>query len=510
MEQNQSKKNRNQEEEMVGVDRISNLPDHVIHHILFFLPTKDIICTSIVSKRWVHLFATFPIIDLNEEWYLNFDVPSCRERFLDSMRLTLLRRSMMHLDTLQICTVLLHDNLLDFLLDRFIALAMRGNVRVLDLEFATKRHTIPEEECNACYVLPRIIFSAGSCLVCLMVEGCIFKVYNAMNFQSLKTLSMVNTHIRDEMLMEMICCCPSIESLTLERCHGLKTIRVFNGKLEHLRIRSCRELEAFEMDVPSLQSFKYKASRYLVGQIEILGFKTTSNSSFSSLTTFVLTHVKMTAEIFQHMISSFPQLVIITLKFCEIVKRPKIVFAKLKKFMVEDCNFRDKVDIMAPDLEYLTYVDNLRGCTFIPSNIDVGFRALKTLSLEGHIELSDESLQFVCSYCHLLEHLSLRFCSGLKYIKICNYSLKSLLLEECGNVEDCNIDAPILLFFKYVGPLLEFSYVNVSNVLDTKLHLRPNHRDNYQPFELRNLLWKFNQARVITLICKLVKVHIFT
>ncbi|KMS98482.1 hypothetical protein BVRB_4g091770 isoform A [Beta vulgaris subsp. vulgaris] len=48
-----------------GEDRISGLPDHIICHILSFLPTKYAVATSILSARWKYLWTSVAILDFD-------------------------------------------------------------------------------------------------------------------------------------------------------------------------------------------------------------------------------------------------------------------------------------------------------------------------------------------------------------------------------------------------------------------------------------------------------------
>ncbi|CAK9162105.1 unnamed protein product, partial [Ilex paraguariensis] len=54
----------NKEDDRSGEDRISDLLDAVLHHILFFLPIRSIAQTCILSKRWRDLWQySFPDLD---------------------------------------------------------------------------------------------------------------------------------------------------------------------------------------------------------------------------------------------------------------------------------------------------------------------------------------------------------------------------------------------------------------------------------------------------------------
>ncbi|CAI0413345.1 unnamed protein product [Linum tenue] len=62
-----------------GIDRLDQLPDHILHHILSFLDTKHSVQTSVLSNRWRSLWKNVTHLNFNRDSFTSYP---CFSRFL--------------------------------------------------------------------------------------------------------------------------------------------------------------------------------------------------------------------------------------------------------------------------------------------------------------------------------------------------------------------------------------------------------------------------------------------
>ncbi|KAK2639348.1 hypothetical protein Ddye_027143 [Dipteronia dyeriana] len=250
-----------------SMDRLSELPPFIIHHIMSRLSAQEAAQTSILSKRWKALYKSFPVLDFHEaytyftgedEFYRNPAVID-PEHLIKGFRRNLLK----FIKFVDACLVRFFElefsiqkfrlliGLLDVkrfssVLDKWLGLVVENRVKELDFEVQTSRKTM--------YTLSQTIYFVKS-ITSLKLSGCKLELpYGDIKLYALKSLSLDKVCITEEILHKLLSCCSLLEDLHLS-CLALKHIYV--SKLHKLKIISIREspheLQSVEIAAPSLE-----------------------------------------------------------------------------------------------------------------------------------------------------------------------------------------------------------------------------------------------------------------
>lgn len=135
------------------LDRISELPKELLHHILSFLSTKDAYRTSILSSSWRNTCATSPILKFDE---ISFPGRWKANKMFNFVRATLQRRLSQGINT---STLILHipspaysSSERPIIVKRWtwIDYALKSNIKHLTLDSSSRK---------LWYTLPHALFS---------------------------------------------------------------------------------------------------------------------------------------------------------------------------------------------------------------------------------------------------------------------------------------------------------------------------------------------------------------
>ncbi|KAL7129588.1 hypothetical protein ABFS83_13G077900 [Erythranthe nasuta] len=180
----------NGEQNALSVDRLNDLPDPLICHILSFLPTKSSVRTSVLGQRWRHLWTYVP----------NLDFSRANEDFIDKV-MSLHR--IPDIITFRLKELMAECN--GNQIERWLSFAIERNVQNLELYYPPKN------------VLPQCLFTCQT-LVDLRIYMCGTIIVGGTVFlPRLKKLSLI--HVRfdaDESLPHLLSGCPVLEDLVVE------------------------------------------------------------------------------------------------------------------------------------------------------------------------------------------------------------------------------------------------------------------------------------------------------
>lgn len=113
-----------------AADRLSALPDALLHHVMSFMKAWDVARTCVLSRRWRDLWASAPCVDIRVGRYS--DAPEDYAKFV--YRLLLSREALAPVETLRLCSPGEDDHEFDMEDVRmWIRHAIRQNVQVIQL-----------------------------------------------------------------------------------------------------------------------------------------------------------------------------------------------------------------------------------------------------------------------------------------------------------------------------------------------------------------------------------------
>lgn len=155
-------------------DRLSELPNSLILHILELLPTIDAVRTTILSNRWKNLWTTIGCLTSFDGMFDNTDrLRGFVNGFIKFWRGSKIVRFSVHL-------VINKSAFID--IDSWVRFAYENGVEELDLSIMFEE----DEE----YWLPQYLYSCPS-LKHLLVQGCIVEINGKVQWNRLKSLELL-------------------------------------------------------------------------------------------------------------------------------------------------------------------------------------------------------------------------------------------------------------------------------------------------------------------------------
>lgn len=255
-------------------DRISELPQPILHHIMSFLPKRDATITSSLSKLWYAAWNTSPVLDFNQ-FFFEKDIfrrngtPKQRQvqQFCDYVNRATLRRCVQFNNfSLQKCQIKLYSRcsvpvvpLQD--LYRWLDRAMSNNVRELSLINSMHRHFYRK----LLVVLPVSLFSYSS-LRELDLLCCEFPEYEFSNTgigSSLKKLSLYRVYADQHTLQSFLTSCRIIEQVEINLCLGFESVKLVGRKLDEVDLSLDQDkIQSVAIEAPNVRVLKYSGADF--------------------------------------------------------------------------------------------------------------------------------------------------------------------------------------------------------------------------------------------------------
>ncbi|XP_074282059.1 uncharacterized protein LOC141606710 [Silene latifolia] len=328
------------------VDRISELPEFILHSILSNLDTKEVGRTSVLSKRWYEAWSSVPVLNFRLEDYKEYWDSSEKYGFsfdddVIQSYLGFIDRTMQRYDThkyrirkldLELPTA---DKKIEPLVDKWIKIAVQNQVENLSIgTISPYSPESPHTSESSDYRLPEILFRAKS-LKRLYCRDAVLPYYETMELISLEDLTLVLENVDIDMLQRIITFCPLVEFTTISDL----------GKISLPWPRNMNEVMQSQFKASPLRKLVYRGVYRVVKwpfNMNVVALKNLRELDISSAI--------ITDDIVSELASGLVALESLVLDSCSMLKCIMISSISLKELRIIEVFNLMKVTIDAPNL----------------------------------------------------------------------------------------------------------------------------------------------------------------
>ena len=245
-----------------GVDRISNLPDSLLCHILSFLTTKEAVVTSILSSRWKTLWTLVPKLDFNSH---QFKEISSSDEEQSPNQFNRYGFTFAHIVS-RVWALRNRNNAYPLKQFRLYWHSDSDPIQVETWVHAALSHELEELELHICFPelfnFPSALFNYAKTLVVLNLMGNNVFVNPPssvlLGFPSLKTLHLDKVwYAKPDSFSRFLSCCPVLQDLTLHlQTYTYDVLKIIVPTLKRLHLdfnNTAYQYNKLEINAPALE-----------------------------------------------------------------------------------------------------------------------------------------------------------------------------------------------------------------------------------------------------------------
>ncbi|CAA7042377.1 unnamed protein product [Microthlaspi erraticum] len=235
-------------------DRISELPDALLVQILSSLPTKVVVATSVLSKRWRSLWKTMPSLEFS------YNATNDLERFSDNVSRCLLLQQAPVLQSL-LLNIHIDDEInVDCDIGVLLGVAFGLHVRELELQVHSRKFYPLRFHPEKLFRFPTSLYKSRTLETLKLGHDVLIDVPFPVCLMSLRTLQLKGVRYKDdESFVNLLKGCSRLENLevALLTQSDVKMFTIDVPSLQRLIISSVGEV-VYVIKAPSLKYLKIR------------------------------------------------------------------------------------------------------------------------------------------------------------------------------------------------------------------------------------------------------------